>query len=780
MLFSLALRRAGKQGFTLAIHAVALGIAVFVLGMASAALKVSGEPLVLGAACPDGARRLQPGLDAALPSVRYALREATTFDVATLRTITRDAPLTAQRLEATLYDPKLFEAMCFQVDEGRAPADGAEHPEAFAHAGYPWAELHLGKTAQLGHARLDVVGTGEAFFGLGRGLAPAVWIPEAYADLLAARPDEGDTALWLIPIPPNDWRAVQRELAKIADSHADVLGVDSPILLSADGRTEEQMVKARRGVALLVLLSTAIALTVSINLLTYFAGQQPAFTGTAGVLHMLGATRRQQFLVGLSEPLVIALGALAVAALCHSMIASHVRNVLGDDRMFASAMPAYLFASMTAATALAWSRVRHVAAAGRSGVVAARRWSSRLYPWLLGIQVLLAVTVLALAVVTVLQWNAVRPGQYATNLEQLWHVRFRVSTPDAGLQSRLDAARLDATTNGELEIAFATGDAPLVHMSPTARLNAPADAQPHPDDLSATLVYASSNWLSILGLEARPLQGREAAVGADAAVVNVRFMTARWPDQEADFPYVTIEPIKSAKPADSASEPDALNRAEVFPIGGVYSDKEEASRDGDDLVQPTVVMPISRIPLARSTIALRALVRTHIPRNAAWIREQLQRVETLTRLQVDQVATARAVAENAVEGERQRAKVLMQLAIGTLIVALSGMLALCAAMATAMRRELATRFAIGWSRAALTRMMAMRLLRPAALGVGVGALFAFGATSMMAAQSPGLRPFVVAAVALAVVIVLVGAMMAIVRPIREVRAAVFPEWIREE
>ena len=247
------------------------------------------------------------------------------------------------------------------------------------------------------------------------------------------------------------------------------------------------------------------------------------------------------------------------------------------------------------------------------------------------------------------------------------------------------------------------------------------------------------------------------------------------------FPYVVIEaaPARST-PAVPEPTTNLHPREGVFQIRGYFNEKGVGQDDRDDLLQPTVVLPIHRYPIDRPFVLIRALLRTTNERDASWVRAHLERVEAITGLRVAQVLPARAVQEHAVAGERARAISLMQLAFGTLFVALSGMVALCAAMAASMRRELATRFSIGWSRRATVLLMLTRMTRPMAVGAAAGTLGAFGVTMLMIQQTPALRQFQIAALALTLLIVMAAGVMAVARPVHEAARAVFAQWLRDE
>lgn len=782
MIGRIALVTLQRQALPLALHAVALGLAIFFLGLTLTITGKVGEPMVLGARCPDGARELQVHRAGQADNVRAVLSTAQSFSITTLREV-RIEPTTGHRFaNVHLYGPGLFEAMCFDRSEGRAPVADADVPEAFAHSGYPWLDVAVGSTTQVGQARFAVVGTHSGFHGLGFG-GPALWIPERYATLLGVPSPDANLALWLVPRDGASWPSVDRELAALAKAHPAYFDEGYSVLL-ADGRSPENLATSQRGVVLMLMLATGIAVAVVINLMTYFASRQPAFTELAGILHMLGAPLLRQYALALTDPLALTAGAIATALVCHRMLAQRLDDVFGDPALLSGALVVYFAAALTVAMLLAGLRSHHVLRSGRAGVASARRWSARLYPVFLGAQVTAAAVIVAIAALSMLHWNRVRPGQFAFNLQNTWFVDFesdrQAPDPDATMD-RFVAAQLAAEGGGEFELAFATRATPLVQTG--MRSDVSREAPDNPDDLFASVVYATDNWLTLIGIDAIAVDQGLATEGRDAAIVNRRFMTARWPEGAPAYPYLTRPHAPAPRTLQAAASPREeaapASGDDVLSIRAVFSEKDAQRSDRDDLVQPTAILPLARNPNANPT-RMSALVHTREPRTADWVRDRMAETERLIGLQVRTVRTAQSVVDDGVVREREQAKTFAQLATSTLIVVLSGMMALCAAMAIAMRRELATRYGLGWSRQAVVRLLARRLAMPIATGGLIGLALGAFATSLMAAQTAGLRDLRWSALLLTGGVVLLIAVFAGAAPIRQVIKARFAEWVREE
>ncbi|HWT15502.1 MAG TPA: FtsX-like permease family protein, partial [Patescibacteria group bacterium] len=548
-------------------------------------------------------------------------------------------------------------------------------------------------------------------------------------------------------------------------------------------RSPEQLKASAQGRLLLVLIATGIALAVVINLATYFASRQPAFTELAGILHMLGAPLARQYGLALSEPLLITLGAMATAMVCHALIARSLEDFIGDPELLSGALANYAMAGVVVALSMAALRVHHVLRSGRAGVVSARRWSARLYPFFLGAQVMAAAVIVAVAAISLLHWQRIQPGQYAFDLDRTWHLTFAAGSAPvdaASANQRFEAAVLDAQSDGDIELALSTADAPLVQWVRERR--AEDEAGGHPDDLAAVVAYASVNWLDLIGIATTPVANGLATPGRDAAVVNRRFMTARWPEGAPEFPYLVPPraPVRRGVSTPQTNEDDPPPASDrILPIAAVFSEKKEGRADLDDLIQPTVLLPLHRRP-EQPLYRLSGLLRTREARTAAWVRQRAMRFERLIGLPVRTVEPARAVVDRGVENERRRAELYAQLAAATLVVTLSGMMALCAAMAMSMRRELATRFSLGWSRRAVVGTLLVRLARPIAIGSALGLVLGAVGLQILTRQTPGLSNLQAAAlIATAVVLVAAGA-IAVFQPLREALQARFAMWLRDE
>lgn len=780
MIFLVALRSIARHALPLGLHAVALGLAIFFFGFTLLVSRIVGEPLVPSARCPDGARQLQLSGESQFENVHTVLERAESFTVATLRRA-GFSENSSTYIDVSLYEPALFEAMCFDVGEGRAPIEGRDLPEAFVHPSYPSLDVRVGVDAQVGLARFMVVGAHPGFHGLGSA-TPAIWIPESYAPMLGFGPRDAATENWLIPRQGANWARIRRELDAIVAAHPGYFG-NAYELVAADGRTTEQLKTSAQGVFLLVLIATGIALAVAINLATYFASRQPAFTELAGILHMLGAPLTRQYGLALSEPLLITMGAMATAMVCHTLLAQRMEDLLGDAEVMSGALLNYALAGVVVAISMAALRVHHVLRSGRAGVAAARRWSARLYPIFLGAQVMAAAVIVAVAAISLLHWQRIQPGQYSFDLDRTWHLTFAAGSAPldaASANQRFEAAVLDAQSDGAIELALSTTDAPLVQR--VRAREAEDEAAGHPDDLEAVVSYASANWLDLIGIEATPVANGLATPGRDAVLVNRRFMTARWPDGVPEFPYLVPPraPVRRVLATSTTNEDDPPPASDrVLPIVAVFSEKDAERADVDDLIQPTVLLPLNRRP-EQPVYQLSGLLRTREPRTAAWVRQRAMGFERLIGLALRAVEPARAVVDRGVENERRRAELYAQLAVATLVVTLSGMMALCAAMAMSMRRELATRFSLGWSRRAVVLTLLVRLTRPIAIGSALGLVLGALGLQLLSKQTPGLSNLQASALIATAVVLVAAGVIAAFQPWREALQARFAMWLRDE
>ena len=780
MISLIALRNITRHALPLGLHAVALGLAIFFFGFTLLVSRIIGDPMVPSARCPDGARQLRWSGEMTFENAHTVLGRAQSFSVATLRHAGFGDFSSSNYTEVSLYEPDLFDAMCFDVGAGRAPIEGHEVPEAFVHPSYPSLDVSVSATAQVGLARFVVVGDHPGFHGLGSAL-PAIWVPESYAPMLGVGPRDATTQFWLIPKRGADWARVRRELDAIVAAHPAYFG-NAYEFVTADGRSPEQLKTSAQGVFLLVLIATGIALAVVINLATYFASRQPAFTELAGILHMLGAPLSRQYGLALSEPLLITLGAMATAMACHTLMAQRMEDILGDSGMMSGALANYAVAGLTVALSMAALRVHHVLRSGRAGVVSARRWSARLYPFFLGAQVMAAAVIVAVAAISLLHWQRVQPGQYAFDLDRTWHITFAAGTAPLDASSanqRFASALLDAQSDDDIEFALSTSDAPLIQR---VRERQDVDAGGHPDDLEAVVAYASANWLDLIGIATTPVANGLATHGRDAAMVNRRFMTARWPEGAPEFPYLVPPraPVRRGVPTSQTNEDDPPPASDrVLPIAAVFSEKGAGRGDVDDLIQPTVILPLHRRP-EQPLYRLSGLLRTRESRTAAWVRQRAMAFERLIGLPVRSVEPAHAVVDRGVEFERRRAELYAQLAAATLVVTLSGMLALCAAMAMSMRRELAARFSLGWSRRAVVGTLLVRLARPIAIGSALGLVLGAVGLQILTKQTPGLSNLQGSALVATAVVLIAAGVIAAFQPWREALQARFAMWLRDE
>ena len=238
-------------------------------------------------------------------------------------------------------------------------------------------------------------------------------------------------------------------------------------------------------------------------------------------------------------------------------------------------------------------------------------------------------------------------------------------------------------------------------------------------DVSSRLV--SSNYFEVMGLELVEGTWPDAAVwNADGAVALVSESAARlwWPDRSAVGRVLARAPAR-ARTADAPKI-----------VVGVVRDARYSALDRAPLADVYVPNPISR-----NVYGVYFLVRTSTSVDSV-MPGLLQAVST-HRLRVAQASSFEAALFKSIRHRALPAWLFGLLGGSGLIVLGTGVIGLLAMSVSQRRHEVGIRLALGGTRATIVRLLAQEQLRPVLVGMGVGAVVAVWAATLIESQLYG-------------------------------------------
>jgi putative ABC transport system permease protein len=626
----------------------------------------------------------------------------------------------------------------------------------------------LGGTIRIGGSPFEVVGVLPRGFGLptlnpgSPAEAAALWTPIGTDDdHFTAYSQVYDAIGRLRPGVAPDVLVAEVDALLRSERTAERYGVRVQARLEAEtGAARPRLFLLGAAVALLMLLTCA-------NVAALLIGETAARSGELATRTALGATpgRLVAQLLGESVALAVAAGTIGVALafVGTDMLLDLAPVTLPRSDGIGVDWRVLLFALVTAfATALLIGLAPALAARGAAGAartVGRATQSARLQHTLITVQV--AITVVLLAAATLLVRTLAVQVRFESGFrtDGMLGLRVRASSGTneemrtqlaeqlrriAALPGVTGATAVTALPFREPGNTWATGLDPEAPLSATSA--------------TVTRITVWPNFAETLGLrvlEGRGLRAEDNAADARTLVVNAAFVRRFWPDDA-----VVGRALRTPLGA--------------FTIVGVVSDARMEAPD----VAPTPTYYIPYGPSASSRLTfLVATAGADALASADDVRRAIRAVDP--GLAVIETTTLAALVHESLADERYRATLLLAFSlVGTLLAAV-GIAGTTLRVYERRRRELAVRMCVG----ATPRAAGARLVRGAVLAVAVGLLAGllavFPAGRVLRSQIAAVGATDATVLAPASIVVLAAALLALVAPLRRLRATDLARTLRE-
>lgn len=696
LLWTLLLRDLARQAGPLALHALAVAVAAFLVVVLAAAAAAMGREDAPGLPCASELRRLE------LRDRDGALQVAPDVVAAALaaRSSLRVHVLQVQALDGgglALLDAPLREALCLAI-----PArDGATvHALAGRDARVPPGILEVRRVPGLD--------------GLAGAAAGSAWIRAEDAPWLRLAPDARDGVLLVERRPGQAWAALEAEVAGFVAAGGAALSTGTrPRWIKANGVALDAMERAQRGLALLAIVALGILVLVATNLSTWFIGRHPRFALTSTTLVALGLRRSRLGWLAAVEPVVLVLVGLPLGALAaRAWLAEQpgAGNAFADAAGDGVVLLGSALVLGAAAAVVTWRRVAATRGSLRPGAAGFKRLSGQAAGWLVAAQVAAAIPLVALALQAGAGWAMDRARAPSLPAEEVWMARWTV--PDGRAAAGLEALRaVEAMDTG---VAVASDLLPLPGGGAAA---APAELVVGLMPWPVLRVHASPRALAIAhGVAPEVAEAWLAeAPGAPPGLVASDSVLAALDQRPA------LAGLRD--PGDATARPHAWR--------GMLPDQASRWRVGEGPVGVVVVAWPAGVE-ARAGVLLASGPEAPLAR--------LQRAADRLGARIDAVEPARAAALRVLAAERQMAQSFALMAVTGLACLLIGLVSVARGMEVARGLELSVVFALGASRRDLARRHARGLWAPGLPGLAVGLGLAAAATGVVSSTRPLLAP----------------------------------------
>lgn len=747
-----------RHRLPIALHAVALAIALLLVSIVSTMTRLMVSHDVPGFQCPSGVREvvivdrdfISSSPDAAttdaIANVRGRVRVATAYQVQTKRPGGGEDEI----VESTWIQPDLAVAACLiGADAHHGPTGD---PWAVVASDHPLA-VDLGQQVQLGALAFGVDVAVDDFNGLGSGGNPAAWVVSE--DIPAAVRDGRTTSTrtFLILEQGAAWESAIQELEQAVRQSALIAEDSRLVVVGADGRSDDDRARARTGLLVLSLLAAAACIATTVNLFNFYVSRQPAFSALAGTMFAIGVPARRLFILGAAEPTTVTVTAAVLVQVLRWFIEQGSASQVEANKLHLSDAVPVLATAVVMALCVAWMRVRAARASLRGGVGGGNRRAERWYPWLAVLQAIISVPVLALAVQTGLHWERTRPPEPAFAIDGLQVIELALAANESAGQKRARWVSLeqDQASGRRWPSALVTSLAPFVPQD-----GEQIDVVAGDSELPVKMVQVSDGFFDVLSWS------RAARVGTDDRTVVVS--SALWDAlaQADDTDRLTFR---------RRGRDDALTLGVGGRVEDLNSHRDLRTSVGAYLVSSSDI-----------DIGMRAIVVVKAPAGAATsaIMKEAESIAEAMNAKITRVRDARAVYGDATERTRYAAQMLLIIALGTTIAAAAGLTALLAAWMAHAQRELAVRYAMGAARPDVAADMLKKVVPGIAIGLCIGGGIALAATRAMAGVNAETRPFASIAVLAGLLLASALVVALLTSQIRRIQSAEFAEWLRSE
>ena len=707
LLLRLLMRDAARQAVPLSLHGLALAVSAFLVVMLATIVGYMVRQDAPGAPCSADVRLLELRSPTGELQVAPAVLAASFDAGSSLRTHV----LGSQRLPAAPGEAgspvvvRVTDALLAAVCLDERLAAGGE-------ASVPGPHGFGGESVVLapGLKHFIAIRGFRGLAGIGEG---ATWVRERDLPWLRVGPDDWNEVLLVQRLPGRTWEDIEREVESFVAARPAMFAPGTqPDWIYASGVNREALARGLRGVVLLGLVAGGILALVIANLSVYFVGRHPRFAGTATVLSVLGLSRPRLGGLAAFEPALLAALALPLGAWAASR---YLAAQPGFRHVEVDFWPMAVAGALlgVGVAVVAWRRVAATRASLRPGVAGFRRLSGRLASLLVFVQLAAAVPLVALSVQAGLGWHQARTAQPRLPPEDLWMARWQADANRAPPELHGAMAAVERDDPG---IALAANLLPL----PGGRISAGerellvagrritvAHNQAGPRFLVLALGVAPDRAEAWLGERAsgtpRVIVGRSLAGRLSPLPPRLLLASPGLPEgTETSHDVVGELPDLATMWAGRSQPPGVVLTA------------------WDESVAPT-----SGVMLARA---------------GAVPLERFQRAAGQLGAALGEVSRVAAIADRAMQGERQMADAFGLMALVGVACMLVGLVSVLRGVEVARALEFSVLFALGASKAEVASLHLAKLARPAMAGALVGLGFAWLATWVVAGRRPLLAP----------------------------------------
>lgn len=488
--------------------------------------------------------------------------------------------------------------------------------------------------------------------------------------------------------------------------------------------------------AMLRLFAAALALLAAVNLMTYHFGRLPGAQAQANTLAAIGVPPAVVAGYAAIEPIVVGLLSFAAGSVLSfplgRMALASVTNdapsvaLQGGWPAFAAALAITTLVTGALAFLRGWAMTRRQAPTKNRAQRLLLGW----LPWLLMLQVALAGLTLTLAAQATAGLYKALPPLPNFPLEGLSVVEVDLdagSAPQRNIQLRWASTWADKRPMG-YDAALATSTSPFLPNGGMLAVLAHGN-----QTTQGWTQYVTANFFDVLGSpvpgahllaqDADPQTPKQSRGITLHIVLSQLAATKLLGDTSPEGAVLRYSKDRGVHPG--ASSPAAV-------VVGVLDDGIIGARGAVGKFKRGQKSMQAQVPMVYQTLAsvdsnpggLYVFVR-HPP--AATQSEISNAVmpavhEIFPRATVNQIASAISLYRAPLQKERAMALVLALLAAASLAIGLLGMISLMTMLLRSLKVELAVRYAVGATRKQAAKQIARRLVKPAAVGLAMGAL----------------------------------------------------------